>query len=279
MSDDQSDQTNVATTPQVADQPVDTIVETEVTSQPEVQQPEAPVSEQAHEEDQKKIAEDQVRQKRIENKMSKLEKEANEAKQYKQQLDTLTNWIKSDEVAYKRALIASGYSEGQADEQLKSLKAQQGQVIQQPQYQQPQAQDPRAIYYQIRGQEKFFEAVPDMNPKNIKLEDREEKAELAEKIEVLGQALQQAGKASDYGESLIEAYKIITGDTGKVAAQAREEGKLQGMAEANLVRNSTISPSQGGQTPKATVNLTEAEREIARAMGLSDQQYAEGKTL
>lgn len=123
MSDDLQNQTPVADVPQVADQQPDTIAETEVTSQLEVQQPEAQVSEQAHEEDSKKIAEDELKQKRLEGKMSKLEKEANEAKQYKQQLDTLTTWIKSDDVAYKRALISSGYSEQQAEEQLKSLKA------------------------------------------------------------------------------------------------------------------------------------------------------------
>ena len=118
-----------------------------------------------------------------------------------------------------------------------------------------------------------------MNPKNIKSVDREDKVELAEKIELLGSALLQSGKASDYGESLIEAYNIITGDTKKVVESAREEGKLQGMAEANMFKGSTISPSQSGQIAKPTVNLTDAEQQIARAMGLSDQQYAEGKSI
>lgn len=147
--------------------------------------------------------------------------------------------------------------------------------------QQP-AIDPNQIAQQVtfemekkQGFEKFIEAVPEMNPANIKPENVQEVQELAGKVEVIAGSLLQAGLASNFSEALIKGYQTVTGKSSEEIASAREDGRIEGIAQSNANKASTGTPPASTTSGKSSsVSLTSLEQQQADAMGMTAEEFA-----
>jgi hypothetical protein len=96
--------------------------------------------------------------------------------------------------------------------------------------------------------------------------------QLAEELETYFGALAQAeankGKTVDFKSTLFKAWKVVSG-----------EQELAGMKKVIQKESAAMGSAPSEGKAKAGQSLSEAERKIAQAFGLSDEDYHAGKKL
>lgn len=127
---------------------------------------------------------------------------------------------------------------------------------------------------------KFYQIVPEMDPKAVTDDKREEVKSLAANIDALANTFTSINPSTKRVDAWVKAYKILTNKTDAEIEDARETGRLEGMATANSNRASTFNKPKGGKTASSGVALTDSQRKVLddmRKMGyeMTDEEYAE----
>lgn len=215
----------------------------------------------------------------------KLKQTQEEAKKLQSQLDEYQKIITSSPEVFEKALIqtANGqYTEAQAKAYVEDLKAKGYWKTESS----PQAPliDPRQIAEQVKREvvseqyfkteiEKFIAEVPEMNPANVPADKVEETKALAERVDYIAQAYAQANPNVSFKDALLKAYKLETNKTDAEIEQAREAGKIEGMAMANAVNGSISKAPVASQSTKSTVRLSPEDQEAAKLIGMTPEDY------
>lgn len=205
---------------------------------------------------------------RVEQKVSKLESEKT---QFQRSAEQIANWVVSDPSRAKQAFVElRGMSEQDADQYVQQLRQDQnldnngvnnGQNVDINQQTNPNL-DPaqitnfvRQAYKQEqenqnrdRAYKSFFGRFPEMDPKNVPVERKDEVIQLATKIDNLSLGFQAVGYSLD--ESLDKAYKELSGKTQEEIEQARNKGKYDAMANRNAQNGSTFTNEVVGRSGK-----------------------------
>lgn len=246
-------------------------------------------------------AEERVR--RIE---SKLVKEQERAQQLEQRFNTISEWATKDPERYKQALIeTSGFDPQQAEQKVQELKQQgvwnqnNNQIPPQQQYAQQQQQDTNQQNYDVNSIKesvknelvledaiKHFTTniAPEFSLDNLQsasLEERQQKADEFKKISALADAFMVNDSSLDQKKALVEAYKHKTGKTEEEIQSAREEGRIEGLAQANYVNSQSQPTAQGRSASKKTASISDELRNAAKLVGASEEEaakYSKGAT-
>jgi hypothetical protein len=98
--------------------------------------------------------------------------------------------------------------------------------------------------------------------------DQSKEEELGEYFGALAQAEVDKGRVPDFEKTLRKAYKVISDD-----------GELEGMKKVMQKESAAQSSSTPDGAPKGARALSPQERSVAQALGLTDEQYLDGKKL
>jgi|GEM_PF-3299619 len=96
---------------------------------------------------------------------------------------------------------------------------------------------------------------------------------LIETADYLANAKMQKDLKLNRTEAVIQAYGEITGKAAAQVTQARENGRLEGLAQATARAGASSTAPVGQQSLKTSVNLTTQERAYAQAMKMTDEEY------
>lgn len=266
--------------------------ETKTTSPEETTQPKVEAKEEVKEEVKPEVHVESEADKRFRIKMSQLEKENNE---YGRRFKNIEAALTKRPDVYKDMLIeTAGLSEKEAEEAVKQFRQQ---VKSETQGSQPSqaslAPDIGELVRQryelekIREAEKaeaktFLSGHPEINPDNLKEDEKPQVAKLAEGLDIratnLIESAQLDGKTMTRNEAREIAYSEFKSIFSKEVTKAREQGEIEGMAKSNAISSAvTRTGNISGQVAKASVELTDIERKYAKAANLTDEQYLEWK--
>jgi phage I-like protein len=126
----------------------------------------------------------------------------------------------------------------------------------------------------------FFQEVPEMDPSNYvdaTPEERELVADFADKIDSLAQRLVEIQGVS-YKDALVKSHRILSEELG-LNEEGEKEGYLEGLADGTADRATSLGGySNGADAGSAsTAPLSQAEREMAGKMGMTEAEYAKWK--
>jgi hypothetical protein len=237
---------------------------------------------------------EELREKREEGKLQQTQTELRNVQEANQQF---VKWASSTPERFRDALVSMrGMSEEEADKLVNQYKAE-GMWKDTPNPQEPQQptgqenlqqpdinklvdervqttlQKERTNLYLRAGEDKFLEAIPEMDPANIKPEEINQVKELAGKVENIALALIKNDPSLDYGDALIRAYKIETGKTEEEIQKAREEGARAGYNEALNDNASTTQPSNSQPIKPSTVKLSPEDEIAAKRAEMSPEEW------
>lgn len=225
-------------------------------------------------------------QKREEGKLQQVQKELNEVRQ---RFQKVTEWAAGDPDRFKEALInTSGYSEEQALQEVQRLQQQgywqgeqeKNQISQQAPTQQISPDEIiRAAETRVEERlavKEFFSQVPELAPEvvnKLSEEERQQKIALVDKIDSLSTFLATRDNLTK-NEALMKAYKIESGKTDDDIEAARENGRIEGLAQANSNNaNISIGSPVAQSKTKSSVRLSPSEAEIANQLGMTPEEY------
>jgi hypothetical protein len=269
---DEEKKTEAQETPQVAQ------TKPEASEQPEhveqAKEPTQPTSE-AHVEEQdagtsqSDTPDWEEEKKRLSGKISKLEKDSSEYQQAKQILDALNSAAAEDpdfmKVANKK-LVEKGVLDASVLEQLEQVASSQPQASGQP-------VDPAIQWAKQKMQEekqKKEQFFVDFEEKHPDLQEGDDKVIRANRSAIGAAAAKRMAEDNVSMEEAYEfAYKLIMNPK-----QLIEEGKLEGIAQAQLATPAEGAASGGSASSSGTATLTPEQKEAARLFGLSEEEYA-----
>ena len=231
---------------------------------------------------------------RAENKMSKLESELNQANR---NAELNQKWILEKEDRTKEYLRSSGYNDERIEQAVAEIRQQYPEIWSQKNKKGDKAQDteqaPRqqpVTFDQVRqvtrdemmlsnAHQGFFTAIPELSPDIVRAlpkEEREEKAIIADAVERLAvNEARKQGMRVPTSDMYVKAYGAIR--PTEAINEAKQEGQLEGMAQANATNASTFGARSGSQQA-TNVNLTPQEMDMAKRMNISPEEYAKHKT-
>lgn len=93
------------------------------------------------------------------------------------------------------------------------------------------------------------------------------------KADYLAKAMMQALPNVTYKDAVFEMYAKVTGKSADEVNQARENGKLEGLALATQKAGASSGAPAGQQANKPSVNLSDFEREAAKKMKMTEEEY------
>lgn len=230
------------------------------------------------------------------NKMSKLEKERNEAlkkvKETEDRFNTVSNWVLKDPKRYKEALIeTSGYTSEQADQVIEEIKKQNPQIwnpegevredvkkkgyvpedLIQAARNLPEVQYARQLKEQKdKEEEGFYKKFEDDRPD---IAENESSRDVRSMI-YNNASFYQKSKNLTKEQAFDLAYKVVLHPE-----KLQEQGEIETLLKMNNASTGNISAPQSGQPSKRGVSLTQQQHDTAQALGLSDEQYAEGMNM
>lgn len=201
-------------------------------------------------------------------KISKLEKERNELAQQAKMLEALNIAAQNDpefmRIANKK-LVEQGLLDESALAEIESIAPQ------------PQADgaslNPAVLWAQQKMQaereerEKFFKDFEDRHPDLVEGDLESVKAN---RIAVGAAAAKKMREGLSQPEAYEFAYKLIMDPN-----QLIEDGKLQGLAQAQGASPVEGAASGAIANPSGTVELTPEQKETARRFGISEEKYAQ----
>ncbi len=270
---------------------VDTTEESKTTSQPE--------DSEAHEEEQKEaISKEEF--KRLQIKAQKLE---SEKAQIAKQNAVYGEYVLEDEDRTRAYLKRQGLDEQQITTALDRIRQQRPDIWQKEDVKEadvaseqkaltPTAPiDIKKIKQEIRdeitfdtyvkqSQAEFMAAVPEMDPKNYvnaSEEDRQLVEQLAGEVDYLAKALMKIRPLS-YKDALISSYNTLRSQmSGNKEEEIKREGYIEGLAEKNADNATSFGEMSGGTEKAKSVELTQIERNYAKKLGMSEEEYAKYK--
>lgn len=235
----------------------------------------------------------------------KLQQVQRELAQERERIKNLSTWIAQDPDLLEKALVStSGYEPAQAKQVADQLRAQQAQIQQANQvnqYQQPQQQyqDPRQIaalvYQQVKQEEadkEVFQALNQAYPElqelandvankttTVPYEEAEQRKMNIQRAQYIATAKMQAIPGISYKDAMISAYSEITGKTAQQVQQAREDGKLEGLAMSNTAQSAKSTPSITQPSRTESYNLSDFDRTMAKKFDMTEKEWFDmGKT-
>jgi hypothetical protein len=188
--------------------------------------------------------------------------------------------IARDPNTYRDALMETqGLTKEQADAQVAALKAQghwtTNPVQQAPTNVVPQV-DPytaaRVVLEQEKATESLMEAYPELknqSPENI--------ANYQQAF-YLAQAARSVRPSMSLKDALIQQYGFVTGKTSTQIQEAKEAGRIEGMAQLNAATQAASTGAVAQTTKSPNYNLSEADRAIAKLHNMSDADYYKRKS-
>lgn len=217
-------------------------------------------------------------------KLKQVQKELEKSKKDLERLRNIEQKALESPEKYKRALVDyNGMSESDAEKTVADLKQQGIWSNIQPSVpgKQPAATpiDPykaaQEVLAQRDHQDRFFERLPELNPKNIQATQRNTMATFASAIEFEARRRITEDSTLDLYDEIENVYKEFTGKNDEQLKTAREEGRLQGAMERSTSKVS-ITKAPQGMSPKGddSFGLTASEVAEAQAEGLSLKDFA-----
>jgi len=267
MDEDQkTDQTVTSpeTEVEVSTEVVENVEESEVDTQPTS---EADVTKEESGEEQVDTPESkwENEKKSMAGKISKLEKDNNEYLQAKTMLDALNSAAANDPEFMKlanRKLVEQGVLDESAIQDLDTSESTRDEVA-----------DPAVKWAREKMQEEqnkrieFFKGFEERHPD---LQEGEEKIIRANRSAIGAAAAKRMAEAGASEEEAYEfAYKLIMNPT-----QLIEEGKLEGIAQAQSASPVEGAASGGAAKSSGGVELTPEQKDAARRFGISEEKYA-----
>ena len=264
------------------DETIDTPTSEENSSQPETET-------EAHEEESETVSKEDYE--RLQNKARSLE--TNYAETQKN-IQTYNNWILQDEARTRDYLKSQNMSDNEVETAIQQIiekrpdlwkrEAPQEQPEQKPQVQFDPQKIKQDLKQEIAQEEyinqersKFFETVPEMNPSNFQdasPEDLEIIRDFANRVDFMAQSIMQTS-STGYSDALIKAYNFLLQDDQ--VSEAKEEGRLEGLAKVNADNASNMGNYSPNELQSKSVDLSQAEMDIADATNVSYEEYAKYK--
>jgi len=280
--------------------------EQEKPTTPETPEAKTPPTGEEHVEDPKASTKDKgediiTKYERVTKKVGAMESELSQLRGQRQTFESLASWAMQDKDRFREAVKATrGFDDAQADQAIDNLQkeypdlwkdggkqatVQEREATKESLVPRPRAktsvttppvgdrQDVAREVEEHLALRKFWAAYPEYSQDafaKLPYEDREEAQVKLHKIfaEASGTTV---SRGYDFGTALIKAAEAITGKAPKDKAQE----ELSEQAQRNVVAGSSATSSTAGQsTQKGGVILTDEQREMARASGMTDEEYA-----
>lgn len=210
----------------------------------------------------------------------KLRQTQAELKAEKARFKVVEDFIKKDAEVYEKALIeTAGWTAEQAKQEANRVR-QQAQQQQVPGQVPAPAVDPyqaaREVVAKADAERKFYQAYPDMNP--TKATDDNQRLQLQAlrtTAEYVASQRIQSDPSLDFVDTTIQVFGEMTRRSEEEISNAKEQGRLQGLAQNNATENATSPTTTGRQVGSApTVNISDKEASYAKAMGMTPEEYA-----
>jgi hypothetical protein len=206
------------------------------------------------------VVEDDDARRREQGKISKLERELNEARDAQKRYQNLVGWIQKDKDIYQRALVETGgYTQAEA-------KAETDRLYAQPQVQSTAIQsqqsplNPRDVVMQIRVEDAVDNF--DRTYTDITVDEREETMTLASYYMRKGSRPDEALK--------LAADKVIGSKTAK--AEGVLEGKAQSLAVTAARKSGAIGKMPTGQV-QTSYTPTQDDVNVRQELAMSDAEW------
>jgi len=226
-------------------------------------------------------------ERREEGKLQQTQRELEELRQQQTQVaqrnQTFEQFLISDPEIYKNALIqTSQWTPEQAEQKVAELKSEGFWQDKQVQSQgQPQGDSydmaraaARAELENQQAYEELFKVAPDFDLEKVKSlpqAEQQQKVEQGNKIIALTNFLVERDGLSKR-EAIIKAYKIESGKTDDQVVQARQDGRIEGFAQANF-NNATSTVSTVGTQTGRSISLSADEKQQADALGMTPEEF------
>ena len=212
----------------------------------------------------------ETEKKRLSGKISKLEKDNNEYLQAKQIYDALNKAATVDpefqRLANKKLVEQGLLDESAVNQQATQTTPQAGNTPV------PSSSDPAVSWARDKMQEeeskkiKFFE---DFEEKHPDVTEGDERIIQANRNAISAAARRRMTSGADMEEAYDFAYKQIMNPSALV-----EEGKLQGLAQAQSAKPVEGASSGGSASSSGGVKLTPEQKSAAELFGVSEEAYA-----
>jgi hypothetical protein len=225
---------------------------------------------------------------RLRREAGKLKQVQQENAEYAKRFQGLESWAAKKPETLEEAMVAVGYTQEQAKAKIQELHTS-GYWNQQAQQQiqNPVNIDPNYLESQFEAilQKKemvktnqdalqsLITTYPELDTTNLTDEQIEQKRPLIGTADVIARAKQAVFPNKPYKDLLIEAYGEITGKTAEQVSQARENGRLEGLAQAQAGNAAKTGVSLGSSQSSSTAKITEEHRNAAAMFGGNPEDY------